>query len=275
MAEQPRLRLHDGNDIPQLGFGVWQVPNEGAAAAVGAAIAAGYRSIDTAAGYNNEAGVSEGIASAAVPRRELFVTTKLANDRQGYDATLQAFDESMKKLRLETLDLYLIHWPLPKRGTYLDTWRAFIKLRDEGRIKSIGVSNFNVAHLKHLEEATGIVPVLNQIELHPRFQQKQLRAFHKTAGIATESWSPLGQGTLLNDATLGALAKKYGKSPAQIIIRWHLDNGLIVIPKSVTPSRIRENFGVFDFKLAADDIAKIEALDDAAGRIGPDPERFT
>ena len=275
MAEQPRIRLNDGSTIPQLGFGVWQVPNDGAAAAVGAAIAAGYRSIDTAAGYNNEAGVSDGIAAALVPRSELFITTQLANERQGYDSTLKAFDESMKKLRLETLDLYLVHWPLPKRGTYLDTWRAFIKLRDEGRIKSIGVSNFKIEHLKHLEEATGVVPVLNQIELHPRFQQKELRAFHKTAGIATESWSPLGQGTLLADPTLVDLARKHAKTPAQIIIRWHLDNGLIAIPKSVTPSRIRQNFDVFDFELAREDLAAIDALDSPAGRIGPDPDRFT
>lgn len=274
MAEQPRLRLNDGNDFLQFGLGVWQVPNAEAAGVVTTAIEAGYRAIDTAAGYNNEEGVGAAIAAAAVPRRELTITTKLRNEDQGYDQTLRAFDASMKRLRLEQLDLYLIHWPLPQRGAYLDTWRAFIKLRDEGRIRSIGVSNFTPVHLTRLIEETGITPVVNQIELHPRFQQKKQRAFHASKGIATQCWSPLGQGTILTDPTIGELAKKYGKTPAQVIIRWHLDNGLIVIPKSVTPARIRENIAVFDFELAAEDIDRIDALDNASGRIGPDPDRF-
>ena len=274
MAEQPHLRLNDGNDFLQFGLGVWQVPNAEAAGVVTTAIEAGYRAIDTAAGYNNEEGVGAAIAASPVPRRELTITTKLRNEDQGYDQTLRAFDASMKRLRLEQLDLYLIHWPLPQRGAYLDTWRAFIKLREEGRIRSIGVSNFTPAHLTRLIEETGITPVVNQIELHPRFQQKKQRAFHASKGIATECWSPLGQGTVLTDPTIGELAKKYGKTPAQVIIRWHLDNGLIVIPKSVTPARIRENIAVFDFELAAEDIDRIDALDDASGRIGPDPDRF-
>jgi len=274
MAEQPRLKLNDANDFPQFGLGVWQVPNDGAAAAVLTAIEAGYRAIDTAAGYNNEEGVGEAIARSPVPRSELTITTKLRNDEQGYDAALRAFDRSMKYLRLEKLDLFLIHWPVPQRGLYVETWKAFIRLREEGRIRSIGVSNFMPGHLTRLIEETGVTPAVNQIELHPRFQQKTSRGFHAAKGIATQSWSPLGQGKVLADATIGELAKKYGRTPAQIIIRWHLDNGLIVIPKSVTPARIRENIGVFDFKLAAEDLARIDALDDAGGRIGPHPDQF-
>jgi 2,5-diketo-D-gluconate reductase A len=270
----PVIRLNDGHEIPQLGFGVWQVPNAGAAAAVTAAIDAGYRSIDTAAAYRNEEGVGDAIAAASVKRGDLFITTKLANPDQGYDSTLRAFDASMKLLRIEKLDLYLIHWQAPHRKAYLDTWKAFIKLRDEGRIASIGVSNFTVPNLERLRDETGVVPSVNQIELHPRFQQKAMRAYHAEAGIATESWSPLGQGSVIGDPALAAIGKKYGKTTAQVILRWHLDLGLIAIPKSVTPSRIVENFGVFDFKLSAEDIAAIEKLDSADGRIGPDPEVF-
>ncbi|MDQ0470248.1 aldo/keto reductase [Labrys wisconsinensis] len=269
------LVLNDGQSIPQLGFGVWQVPNDGAAVAVGTAIKAGYRLIDTAAIYGNETGVGEAIAAASVPREDLFITTKLWNDRQGYDSTLRAFDESMKRLRLEGLDLYLIHWPAAQRGAYVDTWRAFARLKEEGRVRSIGVSNFTIAHLERLQRESGIVPAVNQVELHPRFQQTALRRFQEKAGIATESWSPLGQGTLLQDPVLKAIAARHGKTTAQVIIRWHLDSGLIVIPKSVTPARIRENFDVFDFELSPEDKAGIAGLDDPRGRIGPDPDRFS
>jgi 2,5-diketo-D-gluconate reductase A len=268
------IRFNDGNQIPQLGFGVWQVPNEGANAAVTAAIKAGYRSIDTAAAYQNETGVGDALAASSVPAKDLFITTKLWNADQGYDSALRAFDASMKKLRLDKLDLYLIHWPVPSRDRYLDSWKAFIKLREEGLVTSIGVSNFQVPHLERLKAETGVVPAINQIELHPRFQQKALRDYHAKEGIATEAWSPLGQGRLLDEPAIAAIAKKYGKSPAQVILRWHLDIGNVVIPKSVTPARIVENFNVFDFKLAAEDIAAIATLDDANGKIGPDPDTF-
>ena len=274
MSTIPTIRLNDGNAMPQLGYGVWRVTNEEAASTVGEAIKAGYRSIDTASIYGNEEGVGEAIAAAPVSRDELFITTKVWNDRHGYDETLRAFDESLARLKLDNVDLYLIHWPVAGSEAYRDTWRALIKLKGEGRAKSIGVSNFKIEHLKHLEEATGVVPVLNQIELHPRFQQKELRAFHKANGIATESWSPLGQGTLFENETIAEIARKHGRTPAQVILRWHLDQGLIAIPKSVTPSRIRENLDVFGFKLDAEDVSAIERLDDAGGRVGPNPAVF-
>lgn len=271
---QPTIKLNDSRAIPQLGFGVWQVPKDGAAAAVGSAIAAGYRSIDTAAIYGNEVGVGEAIKASSVPRDQLFVTTKLWNDRHDHDVALKAFDSSLGRLGLDYVDLYLIHWPVPSVGAYVQAWKALIKLRQDGRAKSIGVSNFNPDHLQRIIDETGVVPAVNQVELHPRFQQRSLRQFHAEKGIATEAWSPLGQGQFLEDATIGAIAKKYGKTPAQVIIRWHLDNGVIAIPKSVTPSRIAENLAVFDFHLDADDLAKIATLDDAKGRIGPKPEAF-
>jgi len=270
----PTIRFNDGKEIPQLGFGVWQVPNEGANAAVTAAIEAGYRSIDTAAIYGNEEGVGDALAASSVPVKDIFVTTKLWNGDQGYDTALRAFEASLKKLRLETIDLYLIHWPVPSRDLYVESWKALIKLREEGLVASIGVSNFQIAHLERLKAETGVVPAINQVELHPRFQQKALRAYHAKEGIATEAWSPLGQGTLLSDPALTAIGKKYGKSSAQVILRWHLDIGNVVIPKSVTPARIVENFQVFDFKLAPEDIAAIEKLDDPKGKIGPDPDTF-
>jgi diketogulonate reductase-like aldo/keto reductase len=255
MSTIPTVRLNDGNAMPQFGYGVWRVSNEEAASAVGEAIKAGYRSIDTAAIYGNEEGVGQAIKSAPVAREELFITTKVWNDRHGYDDTLRAFDESLARLKL-------------------DTWRALIKLKQDGRAKSIGVSNFMVQHLQRLSDETGVTPSVNQIELHPRFQQTELREFHAANGIATESWSPLGQGTLIADETLAAIGRKYGKTPAQVILRWHLDNGLVVIPKSVTPSRMRENIDVFDFNLDAEDMRVIEALDDGSGRVGPDPAVF-
>jgi 2,5-diketo-D-gluconate reductase A len=274
MTNQPRIKLNDGATMPQLGFGVWQVPDDQATAAVKAAIAAGYRSIDTAAIYNNENGVGEGIKAAGVPRRDLFITTKLWNDRQGKDEPIEALDESLKKLKLDYVDLYLIHWPAPKQDRFVDSWRALVTLQKQGRARSIGVSNFTATHLTRIIGATGVTPAVNQIELHPRLQQKAMREFHATHRIATECWSPLGQGKLLDDPVLAAIAKKHGRTVAQILLRWHLENGLIAIPKSTHESRIRENFAVFDFKLDAADMTQIAKLD-ANGRIGPDPDRFS
>jgi len=270
MSTQPTISLNDGNVIPQLGFGVWQVPNEEAAKVVGTAISTGYRSIDTAAIYGNEIGVGKAIAASPVQRTQLFITTKLWNDH--HTNARSALNESLSRLGLDHVDLYLIHWPKPRQNAYVEAWKALVKLKEEGRAKSVGVSNFTVSHLKRIIDATGVAPSVNQIELHPRFQQKELAAYHTEHGIITESWSPLGQGTLLENPTLKALAQKHGRTPAQVVIRWHLDRGYIVIPKSVTPTRIRENFDVFDFSLDADDLAKIAALDRKDGRIGADPE---
>ena len=272
---QSEIQLNDGKRIPQLGIGVWQVSDGEASAVVSEAILAGYRLIDTAAAYNNESGVGQAVNAAEVKRADLFITTKLWNDRHDYDETLKAFDESLKRLQLDYLDLYLIHWPAPKRGAYVSSWKAFKKLRDDGRVKSIGVSNFTQDHLQRLFDETGTVPALNQIELHPQFQQRALREFHSTHGIATESWSPLGQGKLLQNDTILNIAKKHMKTPAQIIIRWHLESGLVVIPKSVSPARIHENIEVFDFRLDAEDLAAIAKLDRPDGRIGPDPDVFS
>jgi 2,5-diketo-D-gluconate reductase A len=275
MTTVPTVALNDGNTIPQLGFGLWQVPNEGAQAAVTEAFKVGYRSIDSAKIYENEKGLGDAIAASPIPRNELFITTKLWNDDQGFDNTLKAFDASLERLGLDYVDLYLIHWPSPHRGLYAESWKAFVQIKQEGRARSVGVSNFTVANLQRILDETGETPALNQIELHPRFQQKELRAFHAQHNIATESWSPLGQGKLLQDPTITAIAAKYGKSPAQVILRWHLDNGLITIPKSVTPARIAENFAVFDFTLDSEDQEKIATLDDPDGRIGSNPDTAT
>jgi len=274
MTTVSTIRLNDGNAMPQLGFGVWRVANEQAESVVAEAVRAGYRSIDTASIYGNEEGVGHAIRAASVPREELFITTKVWNDRQGYDSTLRAFDESLSRLGLDFVDLYLIHWPVAGSEAYRDTWRALVRLRQEGRARSIGVSNFMVEHLQRVIDETGVTPAVNQIELHPYFQQKELRAFHARHGIATESWGPLGQGTLLDNREITALARKHGRTPAQIILRWHMDCGLIAIPKSVTPSRIRENLDIFGFRLDADDMCVIEGLDRASGRVGPDPAVF-
>ncbi|MFE2430439.1 aldo/keto reductase [Streptomyces sp. NPDC059373] len=274
MSKVPFITLNNGVQMPQLGFGVWQVPDDEARAAVRTALEAGYRSIDTAAIYENEKGTGQAIADAGLPRDELFVTTKLWNAEHGYDSTLRAFDASLDKLGLDHVDLYLIHWPVPSRGLYLDTWRAFEKLYADGRTKAIGVSNFPVAQLQEVLDEGSVVPAVNQIELHPNLPQAELRAFHAAHGIATEAWSPLGSGRgLLEDPALAALATKHGKTPAQVVLRWHLQIGNVVIPKSVTPSRIRENLDVFDFELDADDLAAIDALDNGT-RLGPDPATF-
>lgn len=270
----PSIILNDGNVIPQLGFGVFQVPDDEVTPVVTAALEAGYRSIDTAAVYGNEEGTGRAIRDFGLPRDEIYVTTKLWNADQGFDSTLRAFDTSMKKLGLDYVDLYLIHWPVAQADRYIDTFRAFQALKSQGRIKSIGVSNFTVAHLERLIGEVGETPVVNQIELHPRLAQRELRDFHAGHAIATEAWSPLGQGTLLDDQTITSIAAAVGRTPAQVIIRWHLQLGNIVIPKSVTPSRIAENFDVFAFELSRDQMDAINALDNG-GRVGADPDTMT
>ncbi|MFF8770324.1 aldo/keto reductase [Kitasatospora sp. NPDC015120] len=269
----PTVKLNNGVEIPQLGFGVFQVPDDQTTAAVASALEAGYRSIDTAAIYGNEAGVGRALAEAGVPREDLFITTKLWNADQGYDETLRAFDASLAKLGLETLDLYLIHWPTPARDLYLDSWRAIERLAAEGRIRAAGVSNFQPAHLQRLLDNSELVPAVNQVELHPGLQQAELRAFHAEHGIATEAWSPLAQGAVLDDPAITAIAERTGKSAAQVVLRWHLQLGNIVIPKSVTPARIRQNLDVFDFELTGEDMAAIAATDRGL-RTGPHPDQF-
>jgi 2,5-diketo-D-gluconate reductase A len=271
VSKVPTLTLNNGIEMPQLGFGVWQVPDDEATQTVTTALEAGYRSIDTAAIYGNEEGTGRALASAGTAREELFVTTKLWNDEQGYDRTLRAFDVSLDKLGLDYLDLYLIHWPTPAADKYVDTYRAFEKILADGRARSIGVSNFLPEHLERLIDETSVVPAVNQIELHPQFQQARSRAFHKERSIATEAWSPLGQGKgLLEVPTVLAIARKHERTPAQVVLRWHLQLGNVVIPKSVTPSRIRENIDVFDFELDGDDLAAFAALDEGR-RIGGHP----
>ncbi|MEV0219742.1 aldo/keto reductase [Streptomyces sp. NPDC050704] len=257
--------------MPQLGFGVWQVPDDEAEQAVATALEAGYRSIDTAAIYGNEEGTGKALAASGIARKDLFVTTKLWNSAQGYDSTLRAFDTSLEKLGLDYVDLYLIHWPMPARDKYIDTYKAFEKLAADGRAKSIGVSNFLPEHLAKLIDATSVIPAVNQIELHPHLQQHAAREYHAEQGIATEAWSPLGQGRgLLEVPAIVAIAQKHGRTPAQVVLRWHLQLGNVVIPKSVTPSRIKENIEVFDFSLDTEDIAAISALNEDR-RLGLDP----
>lgn len=269
----PTLRLHDGVEIPQLGFGVFQVPPAETQGIVEEALAAGYRHIDTAAAYENEAGVGAAIEASGIPREEVFVTTKLWNRDQGFDSALRAFERSRRQLDLDQVDLYLIHWPLPAADRFPDTWRAFERIQDEGGARSIGVSNFRIEDLERLEQEAEQRPSVNQIELHPRLQQRELREWHSAHGIATEAWSPLAQGELLEDGTIETIAAHHDRTPAQVILRWHLQTGNAVIPKSVHPQRIRENFALFDFELSEDDMAAIERLD-AGERIGPDPETF-
>lgn len=266
-------KLNDGRSIPTLGFGTWKISDGEAARLVRFAIESGYRLIDTAALYDNERGVGEGVRTSGVPREELFVTTKLWNDRHRYDDALRAFDESMEKLGLDYVDLYMVHWPAPAAGRFVEAWKALVRIHQEGRARSIGVCNFHEQYLERIIDETGVVPTVNQIELHPFFQQRELRAFHEARGIATESWSPLARAQYLDEPTLHALAKKHGKTPAQIVLRWHLDSGLIAIPKSAHEGRIQENFDVFDFQLDEDDMQKIGALDRGM-RTGIDPEAF-
>ncbi|MFF2087930.1 aldo/keto reductase [Nocardia sp. NPDC058176] len=266
----PTIVLNDGNVIPQLGYGVWQVPEDEVTGVVAEALRVGYRSIDTAAVYGNEEGVGRAIRESGIPRDEIYVTTKLWNADQGYDSTLRAFDASLERLGLDYLDLYLIHWPVPSAGRYVDTFRAFQALKAQGRIGSIGVSNFRVIDLETLIADAGEVPAVNQIELHPTLAQRDLRQYDANHAIATEAWSPLGQGTLLDNPAIVTIAKELDRTPAQVIIRWHLQLGNIVIPKSVTPSRIAENFDVFTFELDAQAMEAINRLDNG-NRVGPDP----
>ncbi len=259
--------------IPQLGFGVWQVPQDEVAAAVTSALEAGYRHIDTAAMYENETGVGQAVQDSGLGDN-VWVTTKLNNNAHGFDAAMKAFDASMGKLQRETLDLYLIHWPLPQKNTYPEAWKAMQALRDGGRITTIGVCNFQIPHLQRLFDETGEYPAINQIELHPYLVQQELRDFHAANGIITEAWSPLASGgDVLTDDTIKTVADAHGVTPAQAILRWHLQLDNVVIPKSVTPDRIRENFDVFGFELTADEVAQITALD-RGHRTGPDPDTF-
>jgi 2,5-diketo-D-gluconate reductase A len=267
IQDQPAVALNDGRSMPQFGLGVFQTPPEITAEIVRKAVDLGYRAVDTAAAYRNE----EGVGQALDGRQNIFVTTKLSNADHGFDEALRAFEESARKLRRHTLDLYLIHWPRPRLNRYVESWKGLIRLKNEGRSRSIGVSNFNRDHLERIIGETGVTPSVNQIELHPRFQQRALRAFHDQHGIRTESWSPLGRGQLLNDPAIVSIAAKHGKTPAQVVIRWHLESGLIVIPKTVRTERLRENMGALGFRLDDDDMRRIDALDSPDGRIGPDP----
>ncbi|MGV0737584.1 oxidoreductase [Mycolicibacterium sp. (ex Dasyatis americana)] len=269
----PRVTLNDGNSIPQVGLGVWQTPAEETERAVSAALQAGYRHIDTAAAYRNEAETGRGLVDSGVPRDEVFLVTKLWNSDQGYESTLAAFDASLDRLGVDYLDLYLIHWPMPANNAFVDTFKAFAHLHDQGRVRSIGVSNFEPEHLEVLIDSTGIVPAVNQVELHPLLPQQELREVHARLGIATEAWSPLGQGSLLTDPVITGIAERHGKTAAQVLIRWHIHLGNIVIPKSVNPERIVSNFDVFDFDLDETDMAAIATLKTDT-RLGPDPRTF-
>lgn len=273
MTDYPYITLNDGNRMPQIGLGVWQA-NDGDETynAVLAAIKAGYRLIDTAMVYQNEAAVGRAIKDSGIAREEIFVTTKLWNSDQGRERVRPAIEKSLARLGLAYVDLYLIHWPTPARDLYVETWQEFEKLKSDGLTKSIGVSNFRIEDLERLKAESGTIPAVNQIELHPRLGQRELRDYCQKEGIAIESWSPIGgsKGNLLSDETLAAIASRYSKSPAQIVIRWHLQHGLIVIPKSVHEHRINENFQVFDFELSSEDMSAIDGLDNNS-RSGPDP----
>ncbi|MFD4697281.1 aldo/keto reductase [Streptomyces niveus] len=277
MSKVPSLTLNNGVDMPQLGFGVWQVPDDEAARAVGTALEAGYRSIDTAAIYGNEEGTGKAIGASGIARDELFVTTKLWNSKREpwtRDRVLRAFDKSLSRLALDHVDLYLIHWPRAVRTDYLTIWRAFEEIAESGRARAVGVSNFQPAHLRRLLDETSLVPAVNQVELHPQFQQSEVRAINAEHGIVTEAWSPLGSGKgLLEVPTVLAIARKHERTAAQIVLRWHLQLGNVVIPKSVTPSRIAENFDVFGFELDPEDLAALAALDSGT-RLGDDPDAY-
>lgn len=273
-ANIPNVVFHDGRSAPQFGLGVWQIDNSLCSGVVQAAISEGYRLIDTAAIYGNEEGVGEGIAKSGIPRESLFVTTKLWNDHHGHDSTKAAFEESLSKLQLDYVDMYMIHWPVPQENRFVEAWEMMINLRNEGLIKSLGVCNFNVDHLQRLLDKTGVLPVINQIELHPGFQQAELRQFHNEHNILTQAWSPLGLGTLWEDPTLLEIANKHKRSVAQILLRWQIEVGNLVITKSLKRDRLKENKDIFSFELSDDDLQQIAALDNSEGRLGPDPELF-
>jgi 2,5-diketo-D-gluconate reductase A len=272
-SHAPMLPLRPDGGIPQLGFGVFLVPPPQTTEVVAVALASGYRHIDTAAAYRNEAAVAEAVRTSGLDRGEVFVTTKLWNDDQGRERARHAFDASLERMDFHYVDLYLIHWPVPSHDRYVETWETFVELRDEGKARSIGVSNFQPAHLHRLVAETGETPAINQVELHPYLQQPGLRRVHEELGVLTEAWSPLGRGEVLEDPTIVAIAEAHGRTPAQVVLRWHLQLGNVVIPKSVTPARIRENFDVLDFELSDAEMERIEALD-RGRRIGPDPDTF-
>ncbi|MBI6666648.1 oxidoreductase [Pseudomonas syringae] len=273
LKPQLTIQLSDAQRIPQIGLGVWQASDDEARGAVRVALEEGFRHVDTASIYGNEKGVGDGLRDAGTSREQVFLTTKIWNDAHGFESATAALDASLERLNVDYVDLLLIHWPAPSQDNYVDTWRALIAAQRSGKARSIGVSNFNPDHLQKLIDETGIAPVLNQIELHPFMQQEALRSAHESMGIATQSWSPLGQGSALLNPVILDIAQKHGRTAAQVIIRWHLELGLIAIPKSITPSRIRENFNVFDFSLDASDLAAIARLD-SGKRLGPDPSTF-
>jgi len=276
MTTPPRISFRDGRSIPQLGYGVWKVENEVASDVVVRALEAGYRHVDTARGYNNEAGVGQALKAAGLDRDEVFVTSKVPNQDQGRDATLASFDATMEDLGLEEIDLYLIHWPAPSKGLAVETWKTLIELQQQGRIRSIGTSNFRIEDLETLEAETGVLPVLNQIELHPYFNQPELREFHISKGIVTESWSPLGQGGgELTDPVVTKIAEAHGADAGQVLIAWNLALGNVVIPKSETPKRIVSNFASLELTLSEEEISQITALHRGGdARRGPDPDAF-
>ncbi|MEO5774539.1 MAG: aldo/keto reductase [Sphingomicrobium sp.] len=268
MTDQPMVTLNDGRQMPQLGQGVFLVPPEDARVLVETGIRAGYQAVDTAAFYRNERGVGEAVRASGKP---IFVTTKLWKEDQGGDKPRRGLEQSMKELGLDSIDLYLLHWPMPSLGLYSDTWKKLVELRDEGLVRSVGVSNFTVAHLQHIIVESGVVPAVNQVELHPGYQQRELVEFHEQHGIVTTSWSPLGRGALLDDPLFAELGRKHGKTPAQTILRWHLDRTLTIIPKASSEARLRENLDVFDFALDEEDMARIAELD-GTSFIGPHPD---
>ena len=272
LTPAPRLSLDDGATIPQLGYGTYKVPSADVTRLCLEAIDIGYRRLDTAALYGNEEGVGRAAREADVPREQLFVTTKVWKDDNGYDPTLRAFDQSVARLGLDLLDLYLIHWPVPSTDRYVDSWRALIRLQEEGRVRSIGVSNFHEHHIQRLIDETGVAPVVNQVELHPWLPQTALREFDEARDIRTEAWSPLARGRVLGTPLLDDLADKHGRTPAQIVLRWHIELGNLVIPKASSPERIRENLDVFDFALDPDDLAAMATLE-SGERTGRDPDR--
>ena len=272
-SEVPTLAMRGGGHIPQLGFGVFQVPPRETEEVVARALAAGYRQIDTAAAYRNEAAVGRAVRASGLERGDVFLTTKCWNDDHGYEQPKRALEGSLGRLETDYVDLYLIHWPVPAHDLYVETWRAFVELRDQGLIRSIGVSNFQPAHLRRVIEETGETPAVNQVELHPHLQQPGLRREHEELGILTEAWSPLAQGAVLDDPAIAQAAGDHAVSPAQVVIRWHLQLGNVVIPKSVTPERIEQNLDVFGFSLSDEEMRAIERLD-AGRRIGPDPDVF-
>jgi len=272
-ADVPRVTLRGDVEIPQLGYGVFLIRRRETVDAVAHALKAGYRHIDTAAAYRNEPQVGEAVRASGLDRREVFITTKCFNDDHGHDEAHRALRASLDRLEMDDVDLYLIHWPVPSQDRYVETWQAFIEAQEQGLVRAIGVSNFQPAHLRRVVDETGVTPAINQVELHPYFQERELREVHGELGIVTEAWSPLAQGAVLDDEAIVGIAEAHGKTPGQVVIRWHLQLGNVVIPKSVTPQRIRENFEVFDFELSADEMKTIEGLD-RGQRIGPDPNTF-